>query len=181
MTVFYVAGALLAIWALVLAAMGIARDRFPGGRGGERAVIAVSGVLVAAAIGSAVIGGALEEEEESEAAESEAAAPAPAETVAEEAPGAEELALGAEPSGDFSFDTAELEAPAGPITLAMENPSPVPHNVSVDGEGVNEVGETVETGGISTVSLELEAGEYLYYCSVPGHREGGMEGTLTVK
>ena len=51
----------------------------------------------------------------------------------------------------------------------------------LEGDGVDEVGEIVKDGGTSTVEAEVQAGEYTFYCSVPGHREGGMEGTLTVE
>jgi uncharacterized cupredoxin-like copper-binding protein len=63
----------------------------------------------------------------------------------------------------------------------MDNPSSVPHNVSIEGRGVDEEGETVSQGGSSTVRAELRPGEYDFYCSVPGHRQGGMEGTLTAR
>jgi hypothetical protein len=63
---FHVLGGILAVWAVVLAALGITRPEFPGGRGGERIVIAVSVILVVAAIGSAVITSASEEEEHGE-------------------------------------------------------------------------------------------------------------------
>ena len=63
----------------------------------------------------------------------------------------------------------------------MENPSAVPHNIAIEGDGVEEEGEVVEQGGVSRVSAELEPGEYTFYCSVPGHREAGMEGTLVVR
>jgi uncharacterized cupredoxin-like copper-binding protein len=46
---------------------------------------------------------------------------------------------------------------------------------------VEEEGETVEKGGTSSVTAELKPGEYEFYCPVPGHEEGGMKGTLTVK
>ena len=39
----------------------------------------------------------------------------------------------------------------------------------------------VKNGGVSKVSADVKAGEYTFFCSVPGHREGGMEGKLTVK
>jgi uncharacterized cupredoxin-like copper-binding protein len=39
----------------------------------------------------------------------------------------------------------------------------------------------VQDGAVSTVQADLQPGEYEFYCSVPGHREGGMAGKLTVK
>jgi uncharacterized cupredoxin-like copper-binding protein len=45
---------------------------------------------------------------------------------------------------------------------------------------VNEKGPTVIGGGRSTVTATLKAGTYTFYCSVPGHEQAGMRGTLTV-
>jgi plastocyanin len=175
-TPFYVVGALAAVWAVVLAALGITRDRFPASQGATRAVMSISALVVAGAIGTAILGGILEGEHAEE----------PAEAVASEAPeeepaSGEELELAAEPSGDLAFEPAELEAQAGPVTLTMENPSPIEHNVSLEGRSVDEEGETVGQGDTSSVSAEVKPGEYTFYCSVSGHREGGMEGTLTVE
>jgi uncharacterized cupredoxin-like copper-binding protein len=39
----------------------------------------------------------------------------------------------------------------------------------------------VQNGGVSTVNVKLAPGTYTFYCSVPGHRQAGMQGTLTVK
>jgi plastocyanin len=81
----------------------------------------------------------------------------------------------------LNFEFADAEAPAGPLTIESVNEQPVPHNIAVDGGGVDEVGDVVQDGGTSTVEVDLEPGEYAFYCSVPGHREGGMEGVLTIE
>jgi plastocyanin len=81
----------------------------------------------------------------------------------------------------LTFEFADAEAPAGPLTLESVNEQPVPHNIAVDGNSVDEKGNVVQDGGTSTVEVDLEPGEYSFYCSVPGHREGGMEGKLTIK
>ncbi len=93
---------------------------------------------------------------------------------------AQSLQLAADTTG-LAFDTADLEAKPGLVRLTMQNPSEVPHNVALEGAGVDEEGPVVQKDGASEVEAELKPGEYTFYCSVPGHREAGMEGTLTVK
>jgi len=93
--------------------------------------------------------------------------------------GGETLMLAADPGGALSFDQTELTGAAGALTIELMNESGIPHNVEVEGNGVEEVSETI-TEGSTSLNLDLEPGEYTYYCAVPGHREGGMEGTLTV-
>jgi plastocyanin len=89
------------------------------------------------------------------------------------------LELEADPGGAFAFDKDSLEAPAGTITIHLANPASVPHNVAIEGNGVDEVSETV-TNADTSLTVDLEPGEYTFYCDIAGHREGGMEGTLTV-
>jgi hypothetical protein len=60
---FHVCGAILAGWALLVAFLGITREGFPGSLGGQRIVMAISLVLVVAAIGSAIYVGATEDDE----------------------------------------------------------------------------------------------------------------------
>lgn len=97
----------------------------------------------------------------------------------EPAGGGTTLELAADPGGGFTFDKKTLEAPAGTITIHLTNDASVPHDVAIEGNGVDEKTDTVTNGDVS-LTVELEAGEYTFYCSVPGHRAGGMEGTLTV-
>ena len=94
--------------------------------------------------------------------------------------GGETLMLAADPGGALAFDQTELTAAAGEVTIELTNDSGLPHNVEVEGNGVEEVSETI-TEGSTSLTLTLEPGEYEFYCAVPGHREGGMEGTLTVE
>jgi plastocyanin len=90
------------------------------------------------------------------------------------------LELAADPGGALAFDQTELTAPAGEVTIHLTNDAQIPHNVEVEGNGVEEVSDTI-TGSDTSLTLTLEPGEYEFYCAVPGHREGGMEGTLTVE
>ena len=94
--------------------------------------------------------------------------------------GGETLKLSADPDGALAFDKDTLTAKAGKVTIVMDNPSSLPHAVEIEGNGVEAEGETVEKGGVSEASADLEPGTYEYLCPVPGHEEGGMKGTLTV-
>ena len=94
--------------------------------------------------------------------------------------GGAHLTLTADPSGALSFDQTELTAAAGEVTIELVNDSGIPHNVEVEGNGVEEVSETISEGS-TELTMTLEPGEYDFYCNIPGHREGGMEGTLTVE
>jgi plastocyanin len=90
------------------------------------------------------------------------------------------LALAANPAGMLSFNTKQLAAKAGKVTITMANMSPVPHNVTI-AQGSTVLGATPTfQGGSKTLTLTLKPGTYTFYCSVPGHRQAGMEGTLTV-
>jgi plastocyanin len=92
------------------------------------------------------------------------------------------LAIAANPSGSLSYDKKTLSAKAGKVTITMTNMSPVGHNITIQ-KGTNGavLGSTPTfMGGTKSVSLNLKAGTYTFYCSVPGHRAGGMVGTLTV-
>ena len=94
---------------------------------------------------------------------------------------AQTLKIAAEPSGALKFDKSSLTAKAGKLTIVMDNPSDLPHAVEIEGNGVEAKGETVTKGGVSKASADVKAGEYEFYCPVDGHKQAGMEGTLTVK
>lgn len=81
----------------------------------------------------------------------------------------------------LAYKFADAEAQAGSVKFTSENPQPVDHDIAVEGNGVNAKGEVVVNGGVSEFTTDLKPGEYTFYCTVPGHRQGGMEGKLTVK
>jgi plastocyanin len=90
------------------------------------------------------------------------------------------LKLAAEPGGQLSYDTKQLTAKAGKVTITMTNMSPVEHDVAV-AQGSKVLGATPTfQGGSRALTLSLKPGTYTFYCTVPGHRQAGMEGTLTV-
>jgi plastocyanin len=93
---------------------------------------------------------------------------------------ATELRLSADPGGALAFDKTSLSAGPGDVTIVMDNPSDIPHAISISGAGVDESGETVGKGGVSEVTADLDAGEYRLYCPVGDHAEAGMTGTLKV-
>ena len=108
---------------------------------------------------------------------------APAATTTSSSTGAgSTLALEANHEGQLAYSTKSLTANAGTVSIDFTNMAPLSHNVTVEGAGGKILGATPTFQGASkTLSLQLKAGVYKFFCSVPGHRMAGMEGTLTVK
>lgn len=203
-TIFYILGGVLVLSALSIAAIGLRDENFPSGRA-FRAMVAGFGALVLATMSFAVLNAKSEGDktnENHEAAarlndvdvtkgEQEADAPEAGSASAQATPNqepaapsgpAQELKVSSPDTGALEYTPAALSAMAGSITIDYENPSPVPHSIAIespDGEVLNE--SEVGANGTFNLSADVQAGEYLYYCTVPGHREGGMEGKLTVK
>jgi plastocyanin len=91
------------------------------------------------------------------------------------------LQIDADPGGALSFTAVNAEAPAGAVEFVMANESSVQHNIAVKDGGLDEQGPVVGQGETSRLSANLKPGKYTFYCSVPGHEDGGMKGTLTVE
>lgn len=92
------------------------------------------------------------------------------------------LSFEADPNGQLAFTTTEATAKAGKVTIDFTNPQGLPHDVKIESKSGEEIGgtETVAEGSDSA-TVNLKPGTYTFYCSIPGHREAGMEGTLVVK
>jgi plastocyanin len=97
-------------------------------------------------------------------------------------PATEVVDVSAVEDGSFAYEENSLETASGTVNVSFENPAPIAHDFCVE-DGGEEVGctELIADGDTDIAEFELEPGEYTYYCSVAGHRDGGMEGTLTVK
>jgi plastocyanin len=200
-TPFYVAGGALVAWALILSlVLGLNRPRFPGDLLGQRAVIVISAILVIATLATAVVTASPPAKARGQApsagstsassppsAPSAGVAPSTASTSSGAAPSAPAggrarttLKLSANPTGLLSYDSKQLRARAGTTIIALTNLSPVEHNVTV-AQGARVLGATPTfTSATRTLTLTLKRGSYTFYCSVPGHRQAGMEGTLNV-
>lgn len=81
----------------------------------------------------------------------------------------------------LAFDTSELSAKAGKVTIDFENPSAIEHDVAIAKGGKQLAVSEKITEGNTSVSAELQPGTYTFLCTVPGHAAAGMEGTLVVK
>jgi mono/diheme cytochrome c family protein len=81
----------------------------------------------------------------------------------------------------LAYQFKDASAPAGQITIVSKNPQPTDHNIAIDGNGVSVKGNVVQAGGVSKLSIDLKPGTYSFFCSVDAHRQGGMQGKLTVK
>jgi len=149
--------------------------------------VAVALALVFAALALVACGGS------SDSSSSESA---PAETTTESEGGtnsgggeAEGGTAGGASAVDFEAASSGLEysedfatAKAGEVTVDFTNPQPIPHDVAIEDSSGKVIAQTEEVSeGSDSATADLKPGEYTFFCTVPGHREAGMEGTLTVK
>ncbi|HEU4393108.1 MAG TPA: cupredoxin domain-containing protein [Solirubrobacterales bacterium] len=89
----------------------------------------------------------------------------------------------ADPGGGLAYTEDTVESFTGNYVVEFDNPQPVGHDLAIEDEDGKQFGKTeVVSEGSSTFLVELlKPGNYTFYCTVPGHREAGMEGTLKVR
>ena len=204
-TVFYILGGLLAVMAVATSLIGLRVQSFPG-RFAPLVFLAFF-VVVVSAITFAIRNG--QHEEQVRAAENETAGKeveeqeenpvsgaegAKAESAAGgEAAGGEEGGAGSKAKGPggtlklsasptaLAFDTTTLASKPGKVTIDFDNPAALEHNVTIEQNGQEIAASETLSEGKTSVSAELAPGTYEFLCTVPGHAEAGMKGTLTVK
>jgi plastocyanin len=92
------------------------------------------------------------------------------------------LKFEADPNGELAYTSTSETAKAGKVTVEFNNPQALTHDVAIEDSSGKEVGASeLIADGSDTTTVDLKPGTYTYFCTVPGHREAGMEGTLTVK
>jgi uncharacterized cupredoxin-like copper-binding protein len=85
--------------------------------------------------------------------------------------------------GEMYFNPDSISADAGStVTINLENAGSMLHDFTIDDLGGERVHVELAAGESDSFTLNIpdEAGTYDFYCSVPGHRQAGMEGTLEV-
>jgi plastocyanin len=200
-TLFYVCGIVLAVSAVSVTFAGLKIKGFPGkalplivlwfvvfvGGATTFAVLHAQDEQQAKAAELEKAGKEIEKAESSGPYEEEGAQGGEAGTEepepSEKAEGGAATALQLEASETaLAYDTTELSAEAGEVTIEFKNPSAIPHNVVIEEEGGKELASFEPLAeGEESETANLKPGTYTFFCSVPGHRQAGMEGTLTVK
>jgi uncharacterized cupredoxin-like copper-binding protein len=196
-TLFYIFGIALVVSAIVVSAIGLRFENFPQ----SRSILVGTVLYFSALVGATAVFAVLNAREEAEHREAEQAAEAAEATTGTEATtttggetttpapsqagggAGETIKLAASPS-EIAYDTDSLKAKAGNLTIDFNNPNPaLPHDVCVDSPDGSELGCSEQiTGSSTTLALDsLKTGKYVFFCSVPGHEEAGMKGTLTVQ
>lgn len=208
-TVFYIVGIALAVSAVLVSFIGLKSEKFPGKLGIVVVLVFAAGAIGASTFAvlyskehaehrehelehaNEVIeaeqeGEPFEEAEEDDLQKED-------EGGAEPQGGAGEGAAEGEASGPggtlevtasetaLAYEEESLETEAGKVEIDFNNPAAIEHDVKVEQDGEQLGGTEVITQSETSATVELQPGDYTFYCSVPGHREAGMEGPLTAR
>jgi plastocyanin len=175
---FFVIGGVLVAAALVIAFIGIrGSGSFPPNRGVMAGVI----VVFAAVVGTTMAFAVVKSNDEQKSRNEKLAAEEGTTTATPTGP-TTELAVSSPADGGLVYQPNGLQAKPGNVAVTYDNPSQVPHSIALATANGNVLGQVQPfTNGKQTVTLSnLAPGKYVFYCTVPGHREAGMQGDLTV-
>jgi plastocyanin len=139
------------------------------------ALIAVSALLV---LGLAACGG----DDDDDGGETAAAPPTTTAPAGGGGGGGSTVDISTPPGSDLAYDQSDVNATAGAVTINFDNQQSTQHDVKVEDSAGEELGGTdLISSSTANATVDLQPGSYTFFCSVPGHREAGMEGTLSVK
>ncbi len=175
---FFVIGGVLVFAALAISFIGIRRgESFPPSRGVLLGVIALFALVVGTTMAFAIVKSVDEQNKRNDKLAQEQGT-----TTTTPAGKTTDLSVSSPADGSLVYQPNGLQAQPGNVAITYDNPSQVPHSIAVATANGN-VLEQVQpfTAGKQTVTLtNLAPGKYVFYCTVPGHREAGMQGDLTV-
>jgi plastocyanin len=139
---------------------------------------AVLAVTAIATLGLAACGG----DDDDDDTGASVAAPATTTTAAGGGGGASTVDISTPSGSDLAFTEKTATAKAGSVTIDFDNVQSLQHDVAVEDSSGTNLGQTdLVSSGTASTTVDLQPGTYTFFCTVPGHREAGMEGTLTVK
>ena len=166
----------------------------------KRLLALSAAALAALSLGLAACGGDDSSSNDTTTEAEPPATTAPATPTAATTAAAAPIAVNADPSGALAFTQKTLTAnpdfrgevtgttppPVGTVTFTFTNDSSVPHDFAIEvrnTKSVDRLGATkrISNGASANLTLDLSAGEFTYLCTVPGHEQAGMIGTLTVQ
>ena len=81
---------------------------------------------------------------------------------------------------EYKIELPKTTFAPGKYTFEVENKGRIPHNLTIKGPGGTEATQDISAGSSSSVTVKLERGSYDFYCSIPGHKQQGMEQKVTV-
>ena len=82
---------------------------------------------------------------------------------------------------DFSISLDKDSLKAGTYTITVKNDGNATHDLAVEEDGTTKAkSDSVGPGESTTLTVDLDAGKYVFYCSIGNHRAMGMETTVTV-
>lgn len=97
------------------------------------------------------------------------------------APAAESVQKVTVTADEFSFRPKEITVRSGKVELTIRNVGSYAHSIAIVLPGREEKSPTILKQKTGTFTVDLEPGEYEFYCYQDGHREEGMVGRLTVQ
>jgi uncharacterized cupredoxin-like copper-binding protein len=179
-TAFYVLGICLATLALAVTAIGLRDPKAFSSKIAARVGILVFVVVV---IGTTTFAVRYSRNEQSDRRAKLAAEEKQQSTQGKQptvkGPGGT-VKLAADPT-QIAYTSKALSSKPGKVTIDLTNPAPIQHDVAI-AKGSQQLAKApLVSNGSTSVTADLAPGKYVFYCTVPGHRQAGMQGTLTVK
>ena len=82
---------------------------------------------------------------------------------------------------EFAITLSQAKFAPGAYTFTIKNQGSFPHNLAIEGPGVDtQVSATLAGGQSGSLAVTLKAGSYELWCAVPGHKDKGMDMKITV-